>query len=167
MIIKNVRDLHDLQEMINNLPYMYPQPATRESVYGLTSVFVPDGMKEWVGGWTGERWILVEYPYADKTSPQVIYVDMPEPKIDVSFVHFAEDEQKKLFVIQAFSPKGRPLFDLYYYGLPFPSMLRMILPEKGDIPTGGKTYIYDTMVERMEMPESEVGYFELWFILEQ
>jgi hypothetical protein len=167
----NIKDAEDLKKLINSLPYMYPVPIEKEEGHELETVFVPSCMKEWVAGWTGDRWILLEYPFADNSS--VKEVKLPGPSIDISFVHLAQDEQKNLYMIQAFSPKGRPMFDWCPDGaFPFPLLPREVLVDslarkKND--DKGKIYLYDILIDHIEMPtpDSGVGYFELWFILKE
>lgn len=133
-----------------------------ENALGMTGVFVPTDMTEWIGYWTGgEGWIFVEILYPEKpgfgVKPRVNRrLNIPAPTLEVSFAHFAEDRQGKLFVVQGFSRQGSPVFvspndtgSGYYIwppnetgqDFPFPLLPRKVI--EPNEPKKGTIYAYD------------------------
>jgi allantoicase len=136
------KDKDEWQAVTHNLA---KNSLSRKNAAGKMAVFVPDDMDEWLGYWDEKHktWIYVELlrpeDMIDNDLPITGYrPGLPQPSMDVSFVHFAENYQG-IFVIQAFRADGTPVFlsqEEKNTEFPFPLLPRFQF-------RNGNTYVFD------------------------
>jgi len=125
--------------------FLFSKPV--DAAVGMPSVHIPATWQEWLGYFTGKDWIMVEFPRPKDDdsdywmNPYILRKnEIPFPSSGISSVHFAEDKQGNLFIVQAYDFNGLPvpvneLDQIYWY--PVKILHRKKLEHKK-----GTTYAY-------------------------
>jgi len=143
---------NDNYEAVTLTPFRNAELRETATERDMVTVFVPEDMTEWIGYWvdTLKKWIFVEFLHNDsRKTPRIKHViDLPKPPEMIHWMHFAEDKDGSLYVVQAFH-KGIPWFtetteedeESEKEFLPFKFLPRKRLDESDD----GTTYVFDNL----------------------